>query len=117
MKHPSLKETAYKLIKEKLLNLEFAPGSRLREDHLAEKISMSRTPVREAVNQLVREGLINSVPRKGLFFIELTKEKINDLIDVRTGLESLAVMKCIDRIDEIKLAGLEGLIKCSEENF
>jgi DNA-binding GntR family transcriptional regulator len=117
MNHPSLKETAYNLIKDKLLNLEFSPGSRIREDLLAEEISMSRTPVREAVNQLVREGLINDIPRKGLFFIEMTKEEINDLIDVRLALESLAVMKCIERIDEKGLKGLEDILKATEENF
>ncbi len=117
MNHPSLKETAYNLIKEKLLNLEFAPGSRIREDFLAGEISMSRTPVREAVHQLVQEGLIKSIPRKGLFFIELSKEEINDLIDIRLGLESLAIAKCIDRIDEKGLKGLEDILKATEESL
>jgi len=43
-----LKENAYHLIKDKLLSLKIAPGSRIREDFLAEEISMSLTPVREA---------------------------------------------------------------------
>lgn len=117
MKHLSLKESAYNLIKHKLLNLEFAPGTRLREDLIAEEISMSRTPIREAINQLVSEGLINSITRKGLFFIELTPDEINDLIDVRGALESLAVMKCIDRIDEEGLERLEGIIRSAEESL
>lgn len=117
MKHLSLKESAYNLIKNKLLNLEFAPGTRVREDLIAEEIAMSRTPVREAINQLVSEGLLRSVPRKGLFFIELTPEEILDLIDVRGALESLAVTKCIDKIDEKGLKKLESIIQRAEESF
>jgi DNA-binding GntR family transcriptional regulator len=117
MKHLSLKESAYNLIKNRLLNLEFPPGTRIREDLIAEEIEMSRTPVREAINQLVSEGLIRSVPRKGLFFIELTPEEILDLIDVRGALESLAVTKCIEKIDEKGLKKLEGVILRAEECF
>lgn len=117
MNHPSLKESAYNIIKHRLLNLEFPPGSRIREDLIAEDIGMSRTPVREAINQLVSEGLINSTPRKGLFFIDLTMEEINDIIDVREQLECLAVKKCIDRIDENGLNRLEEIIKSAEESL
>lgn len=117
MDHPILKESAYNLIKDKLLSLEFAPGTRIREDYIAKEISMSRTPVREAINQLVSEGLIKSVPRKGLFFIELTPEEINGLIDVRGALESLAVEKCIERIDEKGLKRIEGVLIKAEESL
>ena len=116
-KHPSLKENAYHLIKEKLMNLKIAPGTRIREDLIAEEISMSRTPVREAISLLVSEGLIKLVPRKGLFFIELSPEEINDLIDVRCALEALAVTICIDRIDEEVESRLEEIIKSAEESL
>jgi len=115
--HPSLKESAYNLIRDKLLNLEFAPGTRIREDFIAEEISMSRTPVREAINQLVSEGLIKSIPRKGLFFIELTPEEINELIDVRGALEALSVSKCIDSIDGEGLESLERIIRIAEKSL
>ncbi len=55
--HPSLKEIAYDLVRRKIVNHEFEPGSRIREDLLASELSMSRTPVREAINRLVAEGL------------------------------------------------------------
>jgi DNA-binding GntR family transcriptional regulator len=115
--HQSLKENAYHIIKNKLLNLEIAPGSRIREDFIAEEISMSRTPVREAISLLVSEGLIRWIPRKGLFFIDLSLEEINDLIDVRCALEALAVTLCIDRIDEDIERRLEEIIKSAEESL
>lgn len=117
MNHPSLKESAYNIIKKKLLTLQFPPGSRIREDFIADEISMSRTPVREAINKLVSEGLIISIPRKGLFSIELPPGKINELIDVRCALEELAVSRCIDRITEGGLTRLEGILGRAEKSL
>jgi DNA-binding GntR family transcriptional regulator len=122
MVHLSLKENAYKIIKEKLLNLEFEPGSRIREDLLAQEISMSRTPVREAINQLSAEGLVNNIPRKGIFVIQLTPQEISDFLEIREVLEILAVENCIKKIEDEKLGVLENILKEFEtawfkENF
>jgi DNA-binding GntR family transcriptional regulator len=95
LKHKSLNETAYDIIREKILKGEFEPGSRLREDLLAEEISMSRTPVREAFNRLVADGLIINRARKGLYLIQPKDHEIEDYIDIRTALEKLSVEKCI----------------------
>ncbi|MBM7583425.1 DNA-binding GntR family transcriptional regulator [Caldicoprobacter guelmensis] len=113
----SLKEITYRVIKEKLLNLEIEPGSRIREDILAEEMSVSRTPVREAVRQLVAEGFIRDIPRKGLFFIDFTPDVISDLLDVREALEKLAVRKCIEKITRAQLKELEQLVKKFEESL
>lgn len=122
MEHLSLKESAYKIIKEKLLNLEFEPGSRIREDLLAQEISMSRTPVREAINQLSAEGLVNNIPRKGIFVVQLNAEEINNFLDIREVLEILAINNCIDKIDPERLDGLASLLAefagaLAENNF
>ncbi|MDC7234591.1 MAG: GntR family transcriptional regulator [Spirochaetales bacterium] len=99
-KHMGLKEVAYNIIKEKIMQGEFEPGSRIREDHLAEEISMSRTPVREAINRLVSEGLIINKARKGLYLIDPSGEEVENFLDIRISLEKLAVERCIDHIDE-----------------
>lgn len=99
VKHQSLNETAYDIIREKILNGEFALGSRLREDLLAEEISMSRTPVREAINRLVADGLIINRVRKGLYLIQPEDREIEDYIDIRSALEKLSVEKCIRHIN------------------
>jgi len=109
MEHLSLKESAYKIIKEKLLNLEFEPGSRIREDLLAQEISMSRTPVREAINQLTAEGLVTNVPRKGIFVVQLTSEEISHLLDIREALETLAVENCIDKASQTQIKNRNSL--------
>ncbi|RNC29626.1 MAG: HTH-type transcriptional regulator McbR [Candidatus Dichloromethanomonas elyunquensis] len=115
MEHLSLKESAYKIIKEKLLNLEFEPGSRVREDLLAQEISMSRTPVREAVNQLSAEGFLNNIPRKGIFVMQLTTKEISDFLDIREALETLAIENCIRKINEEQLALLGSILADFEE--
>ncbi len=95
MKHKSLNETAYDIIREKILKGEFEPGSRLREDLLADEIAMSRTPVREAINRLVADGLIINQVRKGLYLIQPENCEIEEYIDIRNALEKLSVEKCI----------------------
>lgn len=110
MKLLSVKEAIYKSIKEKLLKVEIEPGSRIREDLLAEELSVSRTPVREAINQLAAEGFVEIIPRKGTFFVELTHNDILELLDVREALEALAVRKCIDKINSEYLKELENNI-------
>ena len=102
-KHMSLNQVAYNMIKEKIIQGEFEPGSRIREDHLAEEISMSRTPVREAINKLVSEGLIISKARKGLYLIDPSIEEIEHYIDIRIALEKLAVEKCIEQATDEQL--------------
>lgn len=100
MKHKSLNEIAYEIIREKILKGDFEPGSRLREDLLAEEISISRTPVREAINRLVADGLIVNHARKGLYLIQPEDREIEDYIDIRSALEKLSVEKCIRNITD-----------------
>ena len=114
MKHLSLKEKAYRIIKEKLLSMEFEPGSRIREDLLAEEIAISRTPVREAINKLITEGLINNIPRRGLFFIKIKKDEILDLLEAREALEILAIDKCIEKISPVQIRNLEKVLDNTE---
>lgn len=109
MSHPSLKEIAYRTIREKILNGAFEPGVRIREDRLAEEIAMSRTPVREAINQLAAEGLLNHIPRRGIYLKEISPEQIVELLDVRKALETLAVVRCIENISTTGLSQLESI--------
>lgn len=115
MNHSTLKDRAYEIVKEKLLSGEYPPGSRIREDLIAEEISMSRTPVREAINQLSAEGFLNNIPRKGIFFIELTPKEIRELLDVREVLEALAVEKCIEHLNDDNLNELKSILKEFED--
>ena len=109
MKHPSLKEIAYQAIREKILAGSFPPGERIREDQLAAEISMSRTPVREAINQLAAEGLVNNIPRRGIYLRSISPEQLAELLDVRKALETLSVRRCAERADQDTVRQLEAI--------
>jgi DNA-binding GntR family transcriptional regulator len=111
MQYLSLKEIAYRSIKDKILSGDYHPGMRLREDLLAEEISMSRTPVREAINQLAAEGLVTNIARKGIYLAEFDGAQIQDLLEVRQALEVLAVSRCVSRIDGAGLDALEANLR------
>ncbi|MDR1835158.1 MAG: GntR family transcriptional regulator [Fusobacteriaceae bacterium] len=102
-----LKDFAYNIIKEKLLGGVIGLGERIREDILAKELGVSRTPVREAINRLVTQGLVVEIPRKGLFAAEFSTKDILDALDVRTVLECKSVRLCCERITEEQAANLE----------
>ncbi len=91
-----LTDYAYSSILNMILSAEIKPGDRIREDLIAEKIGISRTPVREAVNQLVQNGFVVNIKRKGLYCVNITKSELLDLLEIRTALESISFNKCID---------------------
>jgi DNA-binding GntR family transcriptional regulator len=111
MEHPILRDKAYVAIKQKLLHREIKPGERIREDLLAEEVSMSRTPVREAISQLTTEGFIVSLPRKGLFCASIAGQEMLDFLKIREALETLAIQECIARATDEDISNLETLLK------
>lgn len=110
MEHLGLKDTAYDIIKQKLLTGEIRPGSRVREDLLAEELSMSRTPVREAINQLSGIGFVEIIPRKGIFAVTYSLEELKDLIHVREQLSILSVRQCCERMNAKQIESVEKIL-------
>jgi DNA-binding GntR family transcriptional regulator len=78
---------------------ELAPGSRIVEDRLAERLGVSRNPVREALQALAAEGFVEILPRRGAVVAQITPEQAEDLFDVRTALEPLAARLAARRSD------------------
>ncbi|QDU82033.1 putative HTH-type transcriptional regulator YdfH [Polystyrenella longa] len=99
----TLKETAYQTIREKLISGHFPPGSRLSDDSIAREIGISRSPVREAINQFVSEGLVEYRPRCGTYVRKPTLKELDDLWGVRVAMESFAVVEAVDRLTEASL--------------
>ena len=87
----NLKQQAYSIIKEKIMNCEFAPGMFLNEEILCETVHTSRTPVREAVSRLEQEGLISVMPKRGIVISELTLKDVNMIFELRLLLEPYAL--------------------------
>jgi DNA-binding GntR family transcriptional regulator len=83
-----LTQTIYKLLRARLANHDFAPGERLRLDALAARLGVSRTPVRDALNQLAAEGLIEIRPRRGTFVAQVDTETVAELYQVRLMIDT-----------------------------
>jgi DNA-binding GntR family transcriptional regulator len=88
---PSLVQLAADAIRDMVLSGELAPGARLVEDRLTQVLGISRPPLREAMRVLEREGLIQSVPRRGSVVTELTQADIREISSLRSTLETMAI--------------------------
>ena len=96
MTHPNLVDSAYNSILNMILTGEIKPGERIMEGEIADSLEISRTPVREAMNQLCQNGFITSIKRRGLYCVEISEKELLDLIDLRMVLEELSCKKCIE---------------------
>ncbi len=103
----TLKQRAYEHIRSRLLSGQLSPGSQLRNRALAEEIGVSQIPVREAISQLVSEGLAEFRPRLGAFVVELRTRDLEELYDLREALECHAVAKAVERRSDESLEDLE----------
>ncbi|HAA47289.1 MAG TPA: hypothetical protein DCE03_02200, partial [Synergistaceae bacterium] len=99
----------YETLREAIFRKELKPGDKLVENDLAEKLDVSRTPVREALRMLESEGLIERNPRKGLFVKGFTAEDVMEIYSIRQALEALAIRICCQRITEDEVAELKDL--------
>ena len=86
-KKTNLSDAVYAGIKKAILTGNIAPGSWLQEEQIAQQLSISRTPVREAINRLHGEGLLILVYRKGWMTIDLTSDQLDSLYEVREKVE------------------------------
>lgn len=90
-------EIAYNLILEKITNEQLAPGTPLREEHLAEEFGISTTPVREAFRSLEHDGWVQRIPYRGTCLRTFTEEEILDLYLLREAIEGIAVKLAVER--------------------
>jgi DNA-binding GntR family transcriptional regulator len=96
---------------------EMAPGSRIVERALCEKIDVSRTPLREALKLLEVEGLIELSQNKGARVISFTVTQARNLFEVIAGLESLAAELAVSRIKPEQLAAIEEMHRRMLEHY
>lgn len=95
-----LRDVVFHTLRQAIITGEFAPGERLMEIALADRLGVSRTPVREAIRKLELEGLVVMIPRRGAEVARITEEGLRNVLEVRCALEELAVTLACRRIDE-----------------
>lgn len=91
----SLQSQAKDAITQAILNKLFAPGDRVNETRIADSLTLSRSTVRAAIQELVHEGLLISTPRRGTIVMPLTAEGADELQSLREALERLAVQRAV----------------------
>lgn len=93
----------YARIRDMAIDYELVPGQTIKEATVAEQLEVSRTPVREALNRLVTEGLITFQKNRGFFCRSITADELFDQAEVRLGLELMAIDLVIDRASDKKI--------------
>lgn len=103
----NLKQIAYETIKHKIIQCKYRPGDILSEMMLMEEIDASRTPIREALNMLAQEQLIQIIPKKGIIVLPLTMKEIAMTFEARMLMEPYIIETYSKYIDMEKLHELE----------
>ena len=111
----SIREKVYAVIRNEILNGKIQPGERLVETRLAQKISTSRTPVREALHMLEREGLLESIPRVGYRVKQIRWDEVEEICEIRAANETLAARWAMRRISPGELRALEENLTTAEK--
>lgn len=93
-----LRDVVFNTLRQAILTGELKPGERLMEIHLADRLGVSRTPIREAIRKLELEGLVTMLPRRGAEVAQITEKSMNDVLEVRRALDALCVELACDRI-------------------
>lgn len=96
-------------LRQMLVEGVIAPGAKLNERALCEELSISRTPLREAIKMLAAEGLVELLPNRGSVAVHLSEADVRHTFEVMAGLESLSGELAAQRITEAQLAEIKAL--------
>jgi DNA-binding GntR family transcriptional regulator len=111
-----LKERAYDAIKRAILGTDFPPGTFLAERQLAERLGMSKTPVKAALERLELEGFITVSPQQGIVVRDLSVHDIADQYEIRAALEAYVVRALAGRLTPAQVARLRANLDAQEAN-
>ena len=115
-KKDNLKSRAYTYIKGKILECVFLPGDFLQENKLMAELNISRTPIREAISALDREGLVKIIPGRGVTVNEIGYQEIYDIFQVRLMVEPSILQTNYNKVEKDKMLAFKEAIQGSVEN-
>ena len=102
-----LRDVVFNTLRQAILKGELGPGERLMEIQLAERLGVSRTPIREAIRKLELEGLVLMIPRKGAEVARISEKSLRDVLEIRRSLEELAIELACQRMTEDEIDELD----------
>jgi DNA-binding GntR family transcriptional regulator len=110
-----LGDVVFEYLRDAILTGKLKPGERLMEIQLAEKLGVSRTPVREAMKKLEQENFIEMVPRKGAYVKDIHAKDMLDVLEIRALLEGFAAYQAASAMGEKEIRDMEKLIEKFEK--
>jgi DNA-binding GntR family transcriptional regulator len=113
----SIVERVYEKLKALSISFELLPGDRINEIELSERLGVSRTPLREALNRLTSEGFLTMTPGKGFFRRPLDAKEIFDLYELRQRIETAAAPLAIARATEEAIAEIRAFLDVSRADI
>ena len=105
-----LNQKVYRVLKESIIKGFLEPGTKLLENRIAEKMQVSRTPVREAMQKLVAEGFVKTTPNQTIVVTEVSPEDIKEVLQIRGVLEGLAARIAAKKINRQEIDELESVV-------
>jgi DNA-binding GntR family transcriptional regulator len=96
----TIKDQVYQIIRQNILSGQLQPGDRINEVQIAKELNVSRSPIRSAINELIGEGLLESIPNKSVRVKQLTEKQIIDVFEFRLFVESYVIEKVIACLDD-----------------
>ncbi|MHB1404427.1 MAG: GntR family transcriptional regulator [Desulfitobacteriaceae bacterium] len=106
-----IRETVFSTLRNAILDGKLRPGERLVERDIAEKLGISRTPIREAIRKLELERLVVHIPRKGVVVAGFSKEEVMEILAIRSVLEGLICRFAAEKIEDKQIERLEYLLE------
>jgi DNA-binding GntR family transcriptional regulator len=106
-----LSTQAYKKVKDMIISGYLKPGQKIVQDKLAEELGISRTPLRSALQMLVNDFLIESLPKRGMIVKDFTDQEILEIYDCRIAFECMAVPLFTKNASQEQIDGLSALFK------
>lgn len=110
----SLRTKIYHRLKNAILDGVYKPGESLIEMKLAKELGVSRTPIREAIRQLELEGLVSSIPNKGVIVEGVSPQDVQDIYTIRRTIEGLAARWAAEKISDEQLKELRDTLDLME---
>lgn len=107
----TLKANVTEILRQSIIDGTLPPGAEFNQAQIAERLGVSRGPIREALGRLEQEGLVQSIPYKGVFVTPLTRKYVEELYSVRIALELLVIDRSVERLTADDVAHLDGIIE------
>lgn len=111
----SLRDIAYEAIKHKIITCDFKPGEYINEARVSTVLRLGRTPVHQAIDRLMLDGMLDVIPRKGIIVKPVSFDEVIQIIEARLLIEPRAMRLATERADEVDIAALAEILDRAQQ--